>query len=548
MDEIARGTELLPTLVCNSSVTRASRREALDARDAEPAAKRASDEAEYAVETCSGDSAAALCDFLAARRMTLDEGEWCTVVQALRAAIGRAGKIGDEADALLAWLLRCLGVMRDVSIVSYLDELLETADGPAASGELACTVRRTFELYPGELHSLRAWVLERGVLSQPSTASDRAVTSVQRMVSDLIVPVPPAFRPRVADAMALTRRTSGAVGCWVGAADASGLVIDSQYGCRGPVGRAGLAHWQTHLRACGGAAGYSHLTGAPDGDELPSRASSHTVIPLPGHGFAVVFWAHDSPPTIEQILSAAGPVTQPYCVAPGMGERVPVRRSTPSEAMLVGVAHELASQQELMAHAVHVICLPDAPAQAVEEVREDLEVAWVEIQELVAGILNWQGGAEYTHAAGIVSDFRELVRNGLGRAQPFADERGVEFDIRMPEEPLPIDADPDSVRFAVYYLLRDAVKHGKASTTVWVTAKRDGDVAILRIRDDPMVLPPEDAKRPGVMSSGQGRGAGLSLTVADAMIRHNAGWCSELVVDDSTGHVSVECHMPLAPG
>jgi signal transduction histidine kinase len=85
----------------------------------------------------------------------------------------------------------------------------------------------------------------------------------------------------------------------------------------------------------------------------------------------------------------------------------------------------------------------------------------------------------------------EVVARAVEDVRPLVDSRGHELDVRLPDEPLVLDADPTRLEQVVSNLLTNAAKYTDPGGRIELTAAREGDEMVLRVRDSGIGLAPE---------------------------------------------------------
>jgi two-component system CheB/CheR fusion protein len=119
-----------------------------------------------------------------------------------------------------------------------------------------------------------------------------------------------------------------------------------------------------------------------------------------------------------------------------------------------------------------------------------------------------------------VIDLRDTMPDVLEEVGPQFEESRLTLVSSGPGDPLPVDGDADRLEQLQVNLLRNAAKYTPAGGRVWYTLTRDGDRAVIRVRDTGVGLAPEMLERifePFVQAdetldrSGGGLGLGLSL-------------------------------------
>jgi CheY-like chemotaxis protein len=114
--------------------------------------------------------------------------------------------------------------------------------------------------------------------------------------------------------------------------------------------------------------------------------------------------------------------------------------------------------------------------------------------------------------------------------QPLVDAQGHQLSVRLPPESLPLDADPVRLAQVVGNLLTNAAKYTEPSGRIWLTAERDGDQALLRVRDTGIGIAPQMLPRifelfvqvDHASTKAQG-GLGIGLTLVKNLVEMHNG-------------------------
>jgi two-component system OmpR family sensor kinase len=125
-------------------------------------------------------------------------------------------------------------------------------------------------------------------------------------------------------------------------------------------------------------------------------------------------------------------------------------------------------------------------------------------------------------------DLAQIAAGALEEVEPLAGERRMESHL---EGPLPMKGNPDELHRMVRNLLENAVRHTPERTTVELTARRDGDHALLEVLDDGPGIPAgiEDqvfdrfVRGDGPADTISGGGSGLGLAIVRAVARSHGG-------------------------
>jgi PAS domain S-box-containing protein len=77
-----------------------------------------------------------------------------------------------------------------------------------------------------------------------------------------------------------------------------------------------------------------------------------------------------------------------------------------------------------------------------------------------------------------------ILENAVESSRPLIQECGHELTIRLPPEPVDLDADPVRLAQVFLNLLNNAAKYTKRGGHIWLTADREGSDAIISVRDN----------------------------------------------------------------
>ena len=125
-------------------------------------------------------------------------------------------------------------------------------------------------------------------------------------------------------------------------------------------------------------------------------------------------------------------------------------------------------------------------------------------------------------------DLAAIAAGALEEVQPLAGGRRLESQL---EGPLPLQGNPDELHRLVRNLLENAVRHTPERTTVELTARPDGDEALLEVVDDGPGIPEEMedqvfdrfVRGDGPADIAGGGGSGLGLAIVRAVAESHGG-------------------------
>jgi signal transduction histidine kinase len=121
-----------------------------------------------------------------------------------------------------------------------------------------------------------------------------------------------------------------------------------------------------------------------------------------------------------------------------------------------------------------------------------------------------------------------VVAQAVEIVRALIEARRHRLNVALPPEPIELDADPDRLRQIVVNLLNNAAKYTDPGGEITVTLDREGNDAVLRVRDNGVGMQPEQMAgifelftqaHPSLHQSQSGLGIGLAL-VRDLVTLH----------------------------
>jgi two-component system, OmpR family, sensor kinase len=125
-------------------------------------------------------------------------------------------------------------------------------------------------------------------------------------------------------------------------------------------------------------------------------------------------------------------------------------------------------------------------------------------------------------------DLAQIAAGALEEVEPIAGERRLESHL---EGPLPMKGNPDELHRMIRNLLENAVRHTPERATVEMTARRDGQEALLEVLDDGPGIPAgieeqvfdRFVRGDGPADTVGGGGSGLGLAIVRAVAHSHGG-------------------------
>jgi signal transduction histidine kinase len=127
-------------------------------------------------------------------------------------------------------------------------------------------------------------------------------------------------------------------------------------------------------------------------------------------------------------------------------------------------------------------------------------------------------------------DFRELVTSSVEHLRLRAAKKGVELELDLPREPVPVQGDPSLLVHLVRKLVDNAVKYSPPGSKVTVRSRAEEGAGLLQVEDSGIGIPAEHIPRifdKFYMVDGglarRRRGAGVGLYLAREVVKLHRG-------------------------
>jgi signal transduction histidine kinase/ActR/RegA family two-component response regulator len=157
------------------------------------------------------------------------------------------------------------------------------------------------------------------------------------------------------------------------------------------------------------------------------------------------------------------------------------------DEFLAVLAHEIRNPLAPIRTAVHLLRLKELPDPQRVKAREVIER---QVEHLVRLIDDLLDVARITRGAITLQrervDVADVVARAVETNRPLIDARRHELIVELPDQPLMVDADITRLSQVIGNLLNNAAKFTETGGRLVVRAKREGNEAVIRVRDNGM--------------------------------------------------------------
>ena len=244
------------------------------------------------------------------------------------------------------------------------------------------------------------------------------------------------------------------------------------------------------------------------------------------------FWAHV---VLTPVWDAAGALRGYAKVTRDLTDRKRVEALETSERQtqefLAVLAHELRNPLAPIANALNLLVRKPTADPAEIWVRDVLQRQTAQLSRLVDDLLDI---SRITRAALVLdrkpADLRAIVRHAADASMQWFDGRGQTLAVSLSEERLMADVDEVRMGQVVQNLLHNAAKYTPEGGAIEVGARRDGEQALITVRDNGIGMTPDvlatafelfKQARQG-LDRAQG-GLGVGLTLVQRLVKMHGG-------------------------
>ncbi|MEA2604143.1 MAG: hypothetical protein QOF89_5135 [Acidobacteriota bacterium] len=224
------------------------------------------------------------------------------------------------------------------------------------------------------------------------------------------------------------------------------------------------------------------------------------------------------------------------------------------DEFLATLAHELRNPLAPIRHALEILQIQGSPEPGLQWTRNVIGRQVEQLTRLVDDLLDisriTRGKIELRQER---VELSAILDRALETSRPLIEASRHHLAVIVPEEPLSLLADVTRMAQVVSNLLNNAAKYTRAGGHVELSAEREADHAVIRVKDDGIGIPPE--MRPRVfdmftqvdtsLERAQG-GLGIGLTIALRLVELHGGTLEVESAGPGQGSELI-VRLPLAP-
>jgi signal transduction histidine kinase len=201
------------------------------------------------------------------------------------------------------------------------------------------------------------------------------------------------------------------------------------------------------------------------------------------------------------------------------------------DEFLATLAHELRNPLAAICNTLHILRLVGAAAPAVDQSYQILERQTGLLVRLVDDLLEVsrisRGTIELRREP---IELAAVLRQAVESSRPFIDSCGHRLSITIPTQTLIVDADAVRLGQVFCNLLNNAARYTPHGGQLWLTASREGDSAIVSVKDTGVGIPADKLPRVFEMfmqvdrTSRQAQGGlGIGLSLVRTLVERHGG-------------------------
>ena len=202
------------------------------------------------------------------------------------------------------------------------------------------------------------------------------------------------------------------------------------------------------------------------------------------------------------------------------------------DEFLAMLGHELRNPLAPIQNSVRIIrALLQSPHPSVSMAIDVVDRQTVQLVRLVDDILDLAriGKGQFELRSARV-DLTTMLEQAVQTSEPMLKSRSHELNVSLPQAAVELDADPERLVQIVGNLLNNAAKYTEPGGHIWLAGEREGDSAVIRVKDDGLGVPADMQSRvfdlftqvEGSRDHAQG-GLGIGLTLVRRLAEQHGG-------------------------
>jgi len=201
------------------------------------------------------------------------------------------------------------------------------------------------------------------------------------------------------------------------------------------------------------------------------------------------------------------------------------------DEFLAMLGHELRNPLAPISNCLQLLRLSDGVSPPLEQIRKIMERQVNHMVRLVDDLLEvsriTRGKIELRKQP---VELAALVESAVETSRPLIEAAGHTLTVALPSEPVQVEADPVRLAQVIANLLNNAAKYTDLPGEIWLTARREGEQAVVSVRDSGLGISPEVlphvfdmfSQADSTRTRTQG-GLGIGLTLAKRLIDMHGG-------------------------
>jgi signal transduction histidine kinase/CheY-like chemotaxis protein len=201
------------------------------------------------------------------------------------------------------------------------------------------------------------------------------------------------------------------------------------------------------------------------------------------------------------------------------------------DEFLAILAHELRNPLAPIRNSVQILRAKGPPVSELKWATEVIERQVQQMTRLVDDLLDVsrisRGKIELRKER---VELTKVVSNAVEGSRPLIEKWNHELTVTIPPRPIYLEADPIRLAQVVLNLLNNAAKYTEPGGRIWLTAEREAEQVVLRVKDTGIGIPPEMLPRifeiftqvDRSLERSQG-GLGIGLTLVQNLVEMHGG-------------------------